>query len=208
MATNKTPGTPKKTYVNGKKIEIVCRLCAKTDTGCTNIFSKAGKEKNLPAVIEQLTGIVISAKDALPKTVCRSCQNQLLQYLNFKKKSLLVQATLSNITVKRCKELSPQPTKKRILSENPASKPSRSSDQHEKQVAKFIKKSPGEMTKSDTGQPSAQLLKKDDMVNAGLTSYDKTEVRLLLFTPVSPVFLIVIIDNLHATLTRNTHKKR
>ena len=51
-----------------------------------------------------------------------------------------------------------------------------SGDQHEKQVAKFIKKSTGEMTKSDADESSAQLLKKDDMVNAGLTSYDKTEV--------------------------------
>ena len=184
MATNKTPETPKKTYVNGKKIEIVCRLCAKTERGSTNIFSKAGKEKNLPVVIEKLTGIVVSVKDALPKTVCRACQKQLLQYVNFKNRCLQVQATLRNVTVKRCKELSPQPTKKRILSENPPSKSSRSKmafsgDQHEKQVAKFIKKSTGEMTKSDADESSAQLLKKDDMVNAGLTSYDKTEVRFI-----------------------------
>ena len=127
-----------------KKIEIVCRLCAKTERGSTNIFSKAGKEKNLPVVIEKLTGIVVSVKDALPKTVCRACQKQLLQYVNFKNRCLQVQATLRNVTVKRCKELSPQPTKKRILSENPPSKSSRSKmafsgDQHEKQVAKFIK---------------------------------------------------------------------
>ena len=113
------PETPKKTYVNGKKIEIVCRLCAKTERGSTNIFSKVGKEKNLPVVIEKLTGIVVSVKDALPKTVCRACQKQLLQYVNFKNRCLQVQATLRNVTVKRCKELSPQPTKKRILSENP-----------------------------------------------------------------------------------------
>ena len=184
MATNKTPETPKKTYVNGKKIEIVYRLCAKTDSGSTNIFSKVGKEKNLPVVIEKLTGIVVSVKDALPKTVCRACQKQLLQYVNFKNRCLQVQATLRNVTVKRYKELSPQPTKKRILSENPPSKSSWSKmafsgDQHEKQVAKFIKKSPGEMTKSDADESSAQPLKKDDMVNAGLTSYDKTEVRFI-----------------------------
>ena len=187
METNKTPETPKKTYVNGKKIELVCRLCAKTDSGSTNIFSKVGQEKNLPVIIEKLTGIVVSVKDALPKTVCRACQNQLVQYVNFKNRCLQVQSTFRNVTVKRCKELSPQPTKKRILSENLPSKSSRSKvafpgDQHEKQVAKFIRTFQGEMTtKSDAAESSAQLLKKDDMVNAGLTAYDKTEVRFITF---------------------------
>lgn len=41
MATNKTI----KTYVNGKWIEIVCRICPKMDNQSTSIFSKEGKEK-------------------------------------------------------------------------------------------------------------------------------------------------------------------
>ena len=106
METNKTPVTPQKTYVNGKQIEIVCRLCAKTDSGCTDVFSKVGKGKKLSAIIENLTGIGISAKDTLPKTVCRVCQRQLSSYMNFKNKCLEVQSTLSNVTVKRCKEFS------------------------------------------------------------------------------------------------------
>ena len=163
----------------------------------------------MPVVVEKLTGIVVSAKDALTKTACRDYQKQLLQYVNFKNRYLQFQATLRNVTVKRCKELAPQPTKKRILSDNPPSKSSRSKtafsgDQHEKQVAKFIKKSPGEMTKSDADESSAQLLQKDDIANAGLTSYDKTEVRFIAFYSCqSCVFAHVIIDNLHATRTKN-----
>ena len=181
METHKTPATPKKTYINGKQIEIVCRLCAKTDSGCTNVFSKVGEGKNLAVIIENLTGIGISAKDTLPKTVCRVCQRQLSSYMNFKNKCLEVQSTLSNVTVKRCKEISPQPTAKRIHSENRenetrlGTKINFGKIEIDEERGELMEKFPNEAT------TSGEVLRKEGTVNAGLIAYHKNEVSKFIF---------------------------
>ena len=88
-------------------------LCGQTDDGATNVLSKTGKEKKFWDIIEKLTGIMMCAKNKLPKTVCRSCQNKLSNYSKFREMCVNTQLDLcANMRSKWCKELSPTATKK------------------------------------------------------------------------------------------------
>lgn len=192
MATNtgKTPVTPIKTYVNGTKIEIVCRLCAKADRGSTNVLSKAGKEKKLLFVIESLLGIVVSAKDDLPKTVCRGCQKQLDNFMDFKNMCLQLQSTIC-CTVKRCKGPSPEPNTKRLL----AQKITFHAD-HDKRVVIDVDDKSEEKFDEEMKAAEAQLVTKDLMVKAGLSAYDKNEVRYVI-----EIYSVKSIFSRHRLLT-------
>lgn len=136
-------------------------------------MSKVGKEKRLLSVIETLLGIVVSAKDDLPKTVCRTCQKQLHNFLDFRSKCLELQSTFC-CTVKRCLRLSPEPNFKRLLGENLAQKLTVHAD-HDKRVLIDVDTSKAKFDETTTAD--AQLVTKDLMVKAGLNAYDKTEVR-------------------------------
>ena len=119
-------------------------------------------------MIETLLGIVVSAKDDLPKTVCRTCQKQLHNFLDFRSKCLELQSTFC------CTGLSPEPNFKRLLGENLAQKLTVHAD-HDKRVLIDVDTSKAKFDETTTAD--AQLVTKDLMVKAGLNAYDKTEIR-------------------------------
>ena len=120
------------------------------------------------SLIETLLGISVSVNDDQPKTVCRPCQNQLFNFMEFRNKSVEIHSTLCR-TVKRCKGF-PEPDAKRLLGE----KREMVSQEKVCSLLDGAKQQQGEHLEK------TQLVTKDLEVKAGLSAYDKNKVRHVL----------------------------
>ena len=90
--------TPKKVYNN-------CRLCGSNTSKPNKIFSKKGKEKELPAKIFKSVGIAFEESN-FDDFICLKCERKVEDILIFQKKCHAAQ-TAQRVSVKRMVFLSP-----------------------------------------------------------------------------------------------------
>ena len=98
--------TPKKSFE--RNLGHVCRLCCNETDRCTNMFSKAGQEKQLKEKVLKTTGLRVENNDDASLLVCRKCERSVNNITVFQEKVTQSQRVFAQtFFFKRVIEMSP-----------------------------------------------------------------------------------------------------
>lgn len=78
-------------------LQFLCRLCARTDKSCVNVFSSDGDKFSIQKKIRLCLPVIVEEQDEMPRQICLSCLNKLESTYEFYTTCIYAQSTIKRL---------------------------------------------------------------------------------------------------------------
>ncbi|XP_049853817.1 mucin-12-like isoform X2 [Schistocerca gregaria] len=78
-------------------LQFLCRLCARTDKSCVDVFSKDGSRHFIQKKIRLCLPVIVEEQDEMPRQICLSCLNKLESTYEFYTTCIYAQSTIQRL---------------------------------------------------------------------------------------------------------------